>query len=427
MARKAIREYDAKRLLAQYLPEYAKGKFSYPGKIVSVDSQTDMENLISRNPWLRTEKLVVKVDQLVGKRLKNNLVLLNAGLDEVTRFIREKMNSSVVVGDVGGVLTHFLIEPFVPHEREYFVAIRAIREGNMIEFSTEGGIDIEEKWESVVSIRIPILESVEDIDILGQLPSELSEQERRLSSEFLKALYRLYNDLGFVYLEINPLVVSNSTFIPLDLKARLDDAAIFEMGEKWGNIEFPAPFGRALTPEEEHIKDLDETTGASLKLTILNPKGRVWLLVAGGGASVVYTDTVTDFGFSNELANYGEYSGNPDEEHTYLYAKTIIDLMTREKDPKGRHKILLIGGGIANFTDVAQTFKGIIRALKEAKQKLQTTGVQIYVRRGGPNYEEGLRLMRELGKDLGVPIQVYGPETHMTKIVSLALKEQNYG
>ena len=423
MARKAIREYDSKRLLAQYLPEYAKGKFSYPGKIVSVGPQTDVTKLISENPWLRTDKLVVKVDQLVGKRLKNNLVLLNADADDAIKFIQEKMNSTVVVGNLEGILTHFLIEPFVPHEREFFVAIRATREGDIVNFSTEGGIDIEEKWESVVSIEIPILESIDSIDISGQLPSELSDQVKDLLDEFLKALYKLYSDLGFTYLEINPLVVNNSTFVPLDLKARLDDTAAFEMTAKWGNLEFPAPFGRALTPEEEYVNDLDETTGASLKLTVLNPNGRIWLLVAGGGASVVYTDTVSDFGFSNELANYGEYSGNPDEEHTYLYAKTIIDLMTREKDPKGRNKILLIGGGIANFTDVAQTFKGIIRGLKEAKQKLQATGVRIFVRRGGPNYEEGLRLMRELGKELGVPIQVYGPETHMTKIASLALKE----
>ncbi len=43
------------------------------------------------------------------------------------------------------------------------------------------------------------------------------------------------------------------------------------------------------------------------------------------------------------------------------------------------------------------------------------------MRRGGPNYEQGLRLMRELGQRLGVPIEVYGPETHMTRIVPLAL------
>jgi succinyl-CoA synthetase beta subunit len=122
----------------------------------------------------------------------------------------------------------------------------------------------------------------------------------------------------------------------------------------------------------------------------------------------------------NEMANYGEYSGDPSEEFTYLYAKTIIDLMIREKNPKG--KFLLIGGGIANFTDVASTFKGIIKALKEYEKQLKENEVKIYVRRGGPNYQEGLCQMRALGEKLGVPIEVYGPEIHMTKIVSMALK-----
>jgi len=160
-----------------------------------------------------------------------------------------------------------------------------------------------------------------------------------------------------------------------------------------------------------------------LKLTVLNPKGRVWTMVAGGGASVIYADTIVDLGYRDELANYGEYSGNPSTDETYEYAKTILDLMTREKDPKGRPKILIIGGGIANFTDVAKTFTGIIKALKEYKEKLKEINVKIYVRRGGPNYKEGLRKMRELGEELGVPIEVYGPETHMTRIVSMALKE----
>jgi len=159
-----------------------------------------------------------------------------------------------------------------------------------------------------------------------------------------------------------------------------------------------------------------------LKLTVLNPKGRVWTIVAGGGASVVYTDTVFDLGFKDELANYGEYSGNPSTDETYQYAKTIIDLMTREKDPRG--KILLIGGGIANFTDVAKTFTGIIKALKEYRQKLIDNKIKIYVRRGGPNYQEGLKNMKKLGKTLGVPIEVFGPEAHMTSIVPMGLTEK---
>lgn len=97
-----------------------------------------------------------------------------------------------------------------------------------------------------------------------------------------------------------------------------------------------------------------------------------------------------------------------------------VDLMTRgEPHPEG--KLLIIGGGIANFTNVAATFKGIIRALKEYKLALAKYGVKIFVRRGGPNYQEGLRAMRLLGEDLGVQINVYGPETHITDIVPLAL------
>lgn len=73
-----------------------------------------------------------------------------------------------------------------------------------------------------------------------------------------------------------------------------------------------------------------------LQLTILNKKGRIWTMVAGGGASVIYSDTICDMGGAEELANYGEYSGAPSEQQTYEYAKTILSLMTQEKHPKGK-------------------------------------------------------------------------------------------
>ncbi|KIZ03705.1 ATP citrate (pro-S)-lyase [Monoraphidium neglectum] len=71
---------------------------------------------------------------------------------------------------------------------------------------------------------------------------------------------------------------------------------------KWGDVEFPLPFGRTLTAAEQFVTSLDEATGASLKFTVLNPKGRVWLMVAGGGASVIYADTVGDLGFAQVCA-----------------------------------------------------------------------------------------------------------------------------
>lgn len=72
------------------------------------------------------------------------------------------------------------------------------------------------------------------------------------------------------------------------------------------------------------------------QLTILNEKGRIWTMVAGGGASVIYSDTICELGGASELANYGEYSGAPSEQQTYEYAKTILGLMTKQKHPDGK-------------------------------------------------------------------------------------------
>ncbi|ONM32257.1 ATP-citrate synthase alpha chain protein 3 [Zea mays] len=50
------------------------------------------------------------------------------------------------------------------------------------------------------------------------------------------------------------------------------------------------------------------------------------------------------------------------------------------------------------------------------ESKLKASRMHIYVRRGGPNYQSGLAKMRKLGAELGVPIEVYGPEATMTGI-----------
>ena len=185
-------------------------------------------------------------------------------------------------------------------------------------------------------------------------------------------------------------------------------------------MEFPAPFGREMSKEEKYISDMDAKTGASLKLTVLNSQGRIWTLVAGGGASVVYADAIASSGFVSELANYGEYSGAPTETQTYNYARTVLDLMLRAPEhPEG--KVLFIGGGIANFTNVASTFKGVIRALRDVAPVLKEHNVQIWVRRAGPNYQEGLKNIKAAGEELGLSMHVYGPEMHVSGIVPLAL------
>lgn len=60
-------------------------------------------------------------------------------------------------------------------------------------------------------------------------------------------------------------------------------------------------------------------------------------------------------------------------------------------------QVLIIGGGIANFTDVAATFTGIITALKQYAEELRDGNISIWVRRAGPNYQEvRVRARREV-------------------------------
>ncbi len=434
MAHKAIREADGMRMLARLLKDYSAGKYEISDKIVTVTPETDMAELQKQNPWLTDEKLVVKPDQLIKRRGKNKLVLVDVNFDQAKAWIKEKSAKPITIygkfdsdgkpldKGITGQLTHFIIKPcaFYKESDECYIAIMSTKDGDTIMFYHKGGVNVGDVDSKAARLEVPIGTYPTAQEIEKELLAKLSAHRKARVAGFIEALFKFYADLNFTYLEINPVAVTEDAVIPLDLAAKLDSTAQFESGEKWGNIEFPAPFGRTSIEEEAFIEELDSKTGASLKLTVLNPEGRVWTMVAGGGASVIFADTITDLGFMCELANYGEYSGDPSEEFTYLYAKTILSLMTKTMNPKG--KILLIGGGIANFTDVAATFKGIIRALEEYQKNLQENMVKIFVRRGGPNYKEGLMKMRALGEKLGVPVEVYGPETHMTRIVAMALK-----
>lgn len=419
MAVKGIREYDGKKVLFNYLSNEFSG-FSKRAKMLAlVNPTTTKKDLLKKHPWLKTAKLVAKPDQLFGKRGKHGLLSINKDFETTWKWIQSKMNTTQKIVKTSGKLTHFLIEPCTPHRdnEEMYVAIKSNRDSDTIYFSLHGGVFVEENWDKVLEIKIPVLEEL-SAEHLTKLP-KVKGRDTEIR-KFLKGLFNLYREGGFSYLEINPFTFEGNEPVALDLVAKVDDTSMFETNHIWKDLQFPASFGTSMEKEEEFIKELDEQTGSSLKLTVLNRKGRVWTMVAGGGASVIYADTVSDLGFAKELANYGEYSGNPSTEHTYLYAKTLLKMMTVEKNSKG--KVLLIGGGIANFTDVAKTFTGIIQALEEFKTKIKAHKIKIFVRRGGPNYKEGLVKIEKAANKMGIDIKVFGPETHMTRIVSMALK-----
>jgi len=421
MSSKAIREFDGKRMLSSYFASHTDTKL--PSHFVQITKETNLNEIGTNYSWLTapTTKLVAKPDQLIKRRGKSGLILLKADLPQVQEWIGKYSGTEVQVEAVKGVLDHFIIEPFVEHQQsdEYYVCMHSVRDGTEILFYHEGGVDVGDV-DSKAEKMLVVVDTQADISVIkSKLLQQVPVERQDILAKFISQLYQFYNSYFFTYLEINPLVIKNGEVFPLDLAAKVDQTAEFECGEKWGKLSFPPPFGRAQTPEETYISELDAKTGASLKLTVLNPKGRIWTMVAGGGASVVYADTISDLGYGKELANYGEYSGDPSEGLTYEYAKTILKLITRDIDPRG--KILIIAGGIANFTNVAETFKGIVRAITEYADRLINGNVSIYVRRGGPNYQEGLQMMSDCGLSCGLPIQVFGPETHITSVVSFAL------
>ena len=435
MAQKAIREYDGKALFAKHWNEYFDG-FHYPFKSVLVTSGDELREKAKEHgfEWLNQEPLVAKPDMLFGKRGKNGLVLFkvekpgDVTLEDAAKWIDEKRSHDVtLLSGEKGQLTHFIIEPFTPHtqEQEYYISATTVGEDDVLYMSAEGGMEVEENWDKVNEVHIPINMSDADMEkaVKSHIPEGIPEENKAAFGSFAIQFYKFFRDLHFAYLEINPIVMlENGEMAILDLVARLDDTAGFMMRDAWGDIEFPTPFGMEdMSPEEKAIAEADSKSGASLKLTVLNPQGRIWTMVAGGGASVVYADTIADFAGVEDLANYGEYSGGPTTGETKFYAETIFDLMTRYEDPRG--KVLIIGGAIANFTDVAKTFTGIIQAMEEWAEKLKAHKTKIYVRRGGPNYEKGLKDIKEAADRLGLDIEVYGPETHVTDIVRMALEK----
>lgn len=420
MSAKAVREHYGKTLLARHLGALGEDIDSR-GFLVRTDRNDGRTwaALLDENPWAKDCRLVAKPDQLIKRRGKAGLVYVNKSIDEVKAWVDSKLGQTVEIDGVEGVLHTFLVEPFVPHAQddEFYVAITSDREGETLLFCRDGGVDVGDVDAKATKLKC----GLDHTPTLGELEAFVGKApvERRLQlAKFYDALLKCYRDLHFTLLEINPLVV-NETSSMLDLAAKLDETASFLCQSKWGPTDLPAPFGRPEFPEEAYIRSLDAKTGASLKLTILNVTGRVWTLVAGGGASVVYADTICDLGFAHELANYGEYSGAPTDEQTFNYARTVLGLMTRTKRKDG--KVLIVGGGIANFTDVAATFRGLVKALKLYRDELLEGSIKIYIRRAGPNYQEGLKMMLKLRDDSGLFIRVFGPEQDAVAVCPLAL------
>jgi len=308
MAQRAIREYDGKAIFSKHWEKYFSG-FHYGFRSVSVSSGNELRAKANEHgfEWLKQRSLVAKPDMLFGKRGKNNLVFFKmqkAGdvmLENASRWIDEKISyKTILLSGQKGTLNRFIVEPFTPHreDQEYYISATTVGEDDVLYLSAEGGMEVEEGWESKVNeVVIPIMMDEANIShlIRANVPESIPVENKERFITFAEQFYTFYRDMNFAYLEINPIVMIGNDMHIMDVVARLDDTAGFMMKEDWCGVEFPTAFGMEdQSVEEKAIAEADAKSGASLKLTVLNPMGRIWTMVAGGGASVVYADTIAD-------------------------------------------------------------------------------------------------------------------------------------
>jgi ATP-citrate lyase beta-subunit len=377
-----------------------------PNYVVIMDPNR-LSQLGEANKWLRESKLVVKAHEAIGGRYKLGLVKIGLNLDEAIEASKQMIGTKIGTAEVRQVIVAEMLE----HDEEYYFSIIGNKDGAELLLSTRGGIDIEENWHTVKRMFIPLDEnpSVERLTELAAeagFEGEIAERVGKISSRLILC----FDNEDAQSIEINPLVIrkSDMRFAALDAVMNIDWDARFRHAD-W-DFKPVSEIGRPFTEAEQQIMDIDSRIKGSVKFVEV-PGGEVALLTAGGGASVFYADAVVARG--GTIANYAEYSGDPADWAVEALTETICRL------PNIKH--IIVGGAIANFTDVKATFSGIINGFRESKSKGYLENVKIWVRRGGPNEAQGLAAIRKLQEE-GFDIHVYDRSMPMTDIVDMAMK-----
>jgi len=376
---------------------------------VVVSSVDELTKLGEANDWLKTSKLVVKAHEALGSRFKLGLVKVDLDLKGAQAAAREMLGRQV--GSI--TVSQVIVSEMVPHKDEYYAAVKSTREGVEVLAANCGGIEVESNWDRVKKLKVevgetPSAEALEKLAKDAGFPQALAKKV----ADFAGKLFACFEGEDAQYLEVNPVVVrqSDGELVALDAVTLLDADAKFRHSD-W-NFPFAAEFGRAYTKNETEVMAVDSKIKGSVKFIEI-PGGDTAMLPAGGGASVYYSDAVVARG--GKLANYAEYSGDPPD--------WAVEVLTEKVCSLPGIKNIIVGGAIANFTDVKKTFGGIIAGFRKAKSEGKLKGVKIWVRRGGPREKEGLEAMRMLSEE-GFDIHVYDRHTPLTDIVDMALQKK---
>jgi len=288
-------------------------------------------------------KVIVKAMIPVGGRGKAGLVRPAASAAEA-----EQCAATILGAEHGGhTVRTLLIEECLDVAREYYVSVilDTGREGPVLMFSPEGGVDIEEvartRPESLITLPVdPVAGTLPDglKDPLAGL--DLPEGEVGSLLEFCGHLARAYTSEDLVLAEVNPLVVTaGGSLVAADCKIEVDDSALFRHQEHKDEV------AASLSPLESEVREFGGTL-VSLE------GGDVGVICNGAGMGMAMLDMLNTAGL--KPANFLDTGGGPDRRR----AHGICSIMLRDTSLKGA--IINLWGGFTYLDEVARAIIDVV-------------------------------------------------------------------
>lgn len=377
-----IHEYQGKEILASYGVNVQRG----------IIANTPAEAVVAAKKLTEetgTSWYVIKAQVHAGGRGKGGGVKLAKNLQQVEEISGQIIGMQLITPQTSAagkkVHTVFVAEDvYYPGESEtseFYVSVLLNRATgkNMIMYSPQGGMDIEE-----VAEHTPHLIFTEEIDpTLGLQDFQarkiafnfgLSGNAFKEMTKFITSLYKAYLGSDATMFEINPVLkTSDNKILAVDAKVNIDDNALFRQKK---NAEMRDI--REENPIEVEAKEVG--------LNYVDLDGTVGCMVNGAGLAMATMDLIKYAGF--EPANFLDVGGTADAKRVETAFRIIL------KDPNVKAILINIFGGIVRCDRVAQ---GVVDAYKNMGDQIK---VPIIVRLQGTN----ATIAKELIDNSGMPI-----------------------
>ncbi|KQN36079.1 succinyl-CoA synthetase subunit beta [Pedobacter sp. Leaf41] len=394
-----IHEYQGKQILKSFGVNVQEG-------IVADTPEQAVEAAKQLKTDYNSDWVVIKAQIHAGGRGKGGGVKLAKNLDEVKQRATDILGMQLVTpqtGPEGKLVSKILVAqdvyyPGASETKEYYISVLLDRAKgrNIIMYSTEGGMDIEE-----VAEHTPHLIFKEEIDPKVGLQSfqarkvafnlGLSGAAHKEMVKFVTALYKAYDTTDSSMFEINPVLkTSDDKVIAVDAKVDIDENALYR---------HPDYAAMRDTAEEDPM----EVEASASNLNFVNLDGNVGCMVNGAGLAMATMDIIKLAG--GEPANFLDVGGTANAQTVKAAFNIIL------KDPNVKAILINIFGGIVRCDRVAQ---GVI----DAYQEIGNIPVPIICRLQGTNAEEAKKLIDESGLKVYSAIALKEAADLVTKVLA---------